>query len=140
MTKQTLTADIQKFVTKSDERLLAVMRGSLRDMVNDMQTTVREGGRMRVDTGFLWNSGGASLDGYPTGVSKRPEDAIAGQYAWNVSSLDAVLLNMKLGDTFFWGWVAEYAPVRETYDGFMDTALQNWQGYVNTNSERFRGK
>ena len=140
MTKNTLVADIEAFVTKSNDRLLAVMRSSLRDMVQDMQLPVREGGRMRVDTGFLWNSGGASLNGFPSGNGTRPATAVKGQYSWNVSSLDATLLGMKLGDTFFWGWVANYAPIREVYDGFLDAPLQNWQSYVTKNSERYRGK
>lgn len=138
--RQTLVADIEDFITKSEDRLLAVMRGSLRDMCLDMQKPTGAGGRMRVDTGFLQQSGGASLDGFPVGPSKRPRDAVKGQFTFDITSLDSALLNMKLGDTFFWGWTAEYAPIREVYDGFMDTALQNWQGYVTTNSERFRGK
>lgn len=143
--KQTLSADIEDFVVKSNDRLLAVMRGSLRDVVEDMQTPTGKGGRMRVDTGFLRASGRASLEGFPTGNGVQPANAPTGQYTgiyddWTGDSVNAVLLNMELGDTFFWGWVARYAPVREIYDGFMDTALQNWQGYVNTNSERFRGK
>ena len=138
--KQTLVADIEAFVTKSNDRLLAVMRGSLRDMVEDMQVPVAKGGRMCVDTGFLRASGRAALDGFPSGVSIRPADALPGQFEWDGQSLNAVLLNMKVGDTFYWGWVAGYAPVRETYDGFMDVAIQNWQGYVTRNSEQYRGK
>lgn len=145
MTNQTLVADIEGFVTKSNDRLLAVMRGALRDMVEDMQTPTAKGGRMRVDTGFLRASGRGSLEGFPSGVSDKPAGAPVGQYTgvydnWTGDSLNAVLLNMQLGDTFFWGWVAAYAPVREVYDGFMDTAIQNWQGYVTARSEQFRGK
>lgn len=145
MTKNTLSADIQDFVVKSEDRLLAVMRSSLRDVVEDMQTPVAKGGRMRVDTGFLRASGRSSLDGFPSGVGQKPAGAPVGQYTgvyddFDGTALNATLLEMKLGDTFFWGWVAEYAPIREIYDGFMDTAIQNWQGYVTTNSERFRGK
>ena len=145
MTTNTLSADIEDFVVKSNERLLSVMRGSLRDMIEDMQTPVKKGGRMRVDTGFLRASGRGSLEGFPSGVGEKPADAPTGQYTgiydnFDGTALNAVLLNMELGDTFFWGWVARYAPLREIYDGFMDTALQNWQGYVTTNSERFRGK
>ena len=145
MTTNTLSADIEDFVVKSNERLLSVMRGSLRDMIEDMQTPVKKGGRMRVDTGFLRASGRGSLEGFPSGVGEKPADAPTGQYTgiydnFDGTALNAVLLNMELGDTFFWGWVARYAPLREIYDGFMDTALQNWQGYVSSNSERFRGK
>lgn len=140
MTTQTLTADIEAFVTKSEERLLAVMRSSLRDVVEDMQKPVAKGGRMRVDTGFLRNSGQATTTGFPTGNGTRPADAKPGQFNWDGKALNAVLLSMKLGDTFYWGWVANYAQVREVYDGFLSAPLQNWQAYVTKNSERYRGK
>lgn len=145
MKNQTLVADIEAFITKSEARMLAVVQGSLRDMVEDMQTPVAKGGRLRVDTGFLRASGRATLDGLPSGNGNRPADAPVGKHTgvydnWDGTALNAVLLDMKLGDTFYWGWVANYAEIRETYDGFMGTAVQNWQGYVTTNSEKWRGK
>lgn len=135
MTKQTLTADIDAFVRKSEDRLKAMYRYAISDMVNDMQTPVAKGGRMRVDTGFLRASAGASLEGMPSGNGQKPADAPTGQYTgaydnFNVSSVTAVVANMNLGDTMYFGWVANYAPVRNTYDGFMDLPLQDWQGYV----------
>lgn len=137
---QTLVADIESFITKSEDRLLAVMKGSLRDMIEDMQTPTAKGGRMRVKTGFLRTSGRASLEGWPSGNGVRPAGATDGQFEWDGTALNAVLLNMKLGDTFRWGWVANYASVRELYDGFMDIPIQNWQSYVTKQSERWRGK
>lgn len=138
--KNTLVADIESFITKSEDRLLAVMRGSLRDMVEDMQVPTAKGGRMRVKTGFLRASGRASNSGWPTGNGVRPAGATEGQFSWDGKALNAVLLEMKLGDTFHWGWVANYAQVRELHDGFMVAPLQNWQGYVTANSEKWRGK
>jgi hypothetical protein len=143
--KQTLVADIEAFVKESEARMLAVVRLSLDDMINDMQTPTAKGGRMRVDTGFLRASGRGSLEGFPAGPNQKPAGAQTGQYTGHLdtydgSALNAVLLNMKLDDTFYWGWVAAYAPTREVYDGFMDTAIQNWQSYVNANSEQFRGR
>lgn len=143
--KQTLVADIESFITESEDRMLAVMRGSLRDMIEDMQKKRADGGRMRVDTGFLRASGRGALDGWPSGNGQKPADAPTGQYTgvydnWEGSSLNVVLLDMKLGDTFYWGWVANYAPTREVYDGFMDAPIQNWQGYVNKRVEVYRGR
>ena len=139
-TKQTLVADIESFITDSEERMLAVMRGSLRDMIEDMQVPTAKGGKMRVDTGFLRTSGRGAVDGWPTGNGTRPKDAVKGQYEWDGAALNTVLLNMKLGDTFYWGWVAKYAPVRNTYDGFMDAPIQNWQSYVDKRVEVYRGR
>jgi hypothetical protein len=142
--KQTLSADIADFVAKSDARLLAVVRNSVRDMVEDMQTPTGKGGRMRVDTGFLRASGRAAIGSVPSGPNQKPAGAPTGQYTgaldtYDGTALNAVLLDLQIGETFFWGWTAAYAEVREVYDGFMDTAIQNWQNYVTINSERFRG-
>ena len=140
-----LVADLEEIIDRTEQKMIDVMRASLKDLVENMQTPPAKGGRMRVDTGWLRNSGRASLEGFPSGVGARPADAPVGQYTgiydkWTPGDLDAVLPVMKLGDTFYWGWVANYASVRETYDGFMDLAIQNWQGYVTKNSERYRGK
>ena len=127
--------------------MLSVVQGSLRDMTNDMQTPVAKGGRMRVDTGFLRASGRASLTGLPSGRSQKnaAEEAATGKRTgafdtFNGDAVNAVLLDMKLGDTFSFGWVANYAETRERYDGFRDTALQNFQQYVNTNAAKFKGR
>lgn len=135
MTKQTLVADLTAIIDRTEQKMNDVIVQSLAGMINDMQTPTKKGGRMRVDTGFLRASGRASLQGFPSGNGQKPADAPTGQYTgiyddYDGSALNAVLLTMKPGDTFYWGWVANYAPVREVYDGFMDTALQNWQGYV----------
>ena len=137
---KSFTAQVDQMIANSKEAMLAVVQGSLRDMTNDMQIPVAKGGRMRVDTGFLRTSGRASLSGLPSGESKRPEGATKGQFEWDGEAVNAVLLDMKLGDTFSFGWVANYAETRERYDGFRDTALQNFQQYVNTNADKVRGK
>lgn len=137
--KQTLTADIEAFVRKSETRLLAVVRNSLQDVVTDVQTPMAEGGRMRVDTGFLRASGRAATDGFPSGPNIKPTGATANSIVYDGQSVTAVLLDLKLGETFYFGWTADYAAVRELHDGFLETAMQNWQQYVNTNSEKYRG-
>lgn len=145
MTKQTLVADIEEFVRKSEARVLAVIRNSLQDVTEMAQTPTAKGGRMRVDTGFLRASGRAALGSMPSGPNVKPADAPVGQYTgiydnWSGESVQAVLVDMKLGDTFFFGWTANYAETRELYDGFLVSATQDWQNIVNRNSERFRGK
>ena len=137
MAKQTLSADIADFIRNSEDRLLAVMRGSISDVVEQSQEPTAKGGRMRVDTGFLRASGRASLEGMPSGNGVRPADAARGSINYDGSAIQATLLKMKLGDTFYFGWVANYAEVREIYDGFLITSTQNWQSFVNKRSERF---
>lgn len=138
MPNQTLVADIEAFVRESEERLLSVVRSSIRDTVHDAQTTTDKGGKLRYRTGFLSWSGRAAVGGWPSGPSERPKDASLGQYSWDGESLDAVLIDLKLGDTFFYGWTANYAETRELYDGFLGAAVQNWKSHVTTNTERLR--
>jgi hypothetical protein len=51
------TADVEDFVKETNERMEAVMRASLNDVVENAQTPVAKGGRMRVHTGFLLYDG-----------------------------------------------------------------------------------
>ena len=132
-------ATIEDRVKETEQRMLAVTRDALNTMVNDMQQRTADGGRMRVKTGFLRLTGKAALNTIPSGPAQRPKDAMPGELdTWDGEALLAVLTDMKLGDTFYWGWTAEYAAVRNTYDGFMDTAVQNWQGYIDTSTNRLR--
>ena len=47
------------------DKMLAVLKQSIKDLVEDANTTVNDGGRMRVDTGFLRSSGVAALNEIP---------------------------------------------------------------------------
>jgi hypothetical protein len=133
-----LKADIEDFVKESDARLLAVTRASIQDVVLNMQEPVAKGGRMRVDTGFLRNSGSAAIGAMPSGESERPSDAVKGQYNWSEDRLPIVLSKLEIGDTFYWGWTANYARYRELYDGFMEAALQQWGRIVAFNTDTLR--
>jgi hypothetical protein len=135
-----LTSDLEEFVKENDARMLAVARASIQDVVNEMQQPVAKGGRMRVDTGFLRDSGAANLGGMPVGESERPSDAVTGQYNWTDDRLVAVLAKMQIGDTFYFGWTANYARYRELYDGFMEAALMQWGRIVAFNTDTLRRK
>lgn len=134
------SADIEQFVLKSEKRLEAVVKNSIQDVTEMAQTPVAKGGRMRVKTGFLRASGRASTEGFPSGPSVKPADALDNSYDFDGEAVNAVLIKMNLGDTFYFGWSANYAAARELHDGFLETATQNWQQFVNTNSEKYRGK
>lgn len=132
---KSFSAQIDDIIAKSEKRMLGVMRQSLQDTVNEAQTPVAKGGRMRVDTGFLRASGQASLNGMPSGPGRGARD---GTYNFNENNVVVTLGNMKFGQTFFFGWTANYARYREMYDGFLITALQNWQKTVDHNVEKLK--
>jgi len=132
---QSFSATMSEWVKETEGRMLAVVQTAAMDMINDMQTPVAKGGRMRVDTGFLRASGRGAINVIPSGPSEKPADAPVGQYTGIYDTFDgyplgAVVQDLKLGDTFFFGWTANYATVRNTYDGFVSVAVQNWQVYV----------
>lgn len=129
------TTQVDQIVVNTKEKMLAVMRNSLQETVQTMQVPVAKGGKMRVDTGFLRSSGAASLQGLPNGVSENPGKT---PHSWNGVNLELTLANMKIGDSFYWGWTAKYAKYREAYDGFMEAALQNWQNQVNSSVNKIR--
>jgi len=130
MAKQSFQAQVDRHIVNTEKRMNLVMKQSLQNTINEMQTPTAKGGKMRVDTGFLRASGQSSLNGMPTGPSRKPKDAKKDEFDWMKSDTTATIGKMKFGSTFFFGWTANYARARETYDGFMSSALQNWQQTV----------
>ena len=130
-----LETQVADFVATNDKRMLALMRLSLQDVVNDALTPVGKGGRMRVDTGFLRASGQPSLSGMPTGPARGSP---TGKYEPDSGVLSLTLAKMELGQTFYFGWTANYAKYREAYDGFLEGALQKWSKFVEKNTEEIR--
>lgn len=131
---------INQFVDKTQQKLLNVARQAISDVIEESQTPVAKGGRMRVDTGFLRSSGVAALEEIPSGPTegrKRAKDEIGELYKIDGTSVNIALAKMKIGQTFFFGWTAKYAKVRETYDGFLEAALQKWQNTVDIAIKKF---
>lgn len=135
---QGLKADIEDIVAATDKRMLALMRQSLQDVINEAQLPVAKGGRMRVDTGFLRASGQASLSGMPTGPVRGDPNALPGSYDFNAENVTVALGKLKMGSIFYFGWTANYAKYREVYDGFLEGALQHWARVVAFNTETIR--
>lgn len=90
-----------------------------------------KGGKMRVDTGFLRASGQLSLTGMPSGPVRGDKN---GSYTFDRTIAETTLNGVTAGDTVFWGWTANYAKYREAYDGFLISAVQQWQAIVNKNA------
>jgi len=128
---------IDKIVVNTEARLLAVARSAIRDVVNDTQKLKTDGGRMPVRTGFLWSSGGSSLNSMPVGAVKGDKTA---SYNWVNSTFELDLAKMKLGDVFYWGWTAVYANMQNTRNGFLEFGTDKWEKYVNKAVQYWRDK
>lgn len=138
-------ATIDKFVAKTQENMLAVVKNSIQELVQDAQTPRSKGGKMPVDTGFLRFSGTATLNQLPSGQTLgrerlEGEEGVLSEYAVsnNASYVTDIITKMKIGDTFYFGWTALYARRQEIYNGFMESAVMNWQNIVNKQIGRLR--
>jgi len=128
---------IDTLVIKTEARLLAVTRQAIEELIEDVQTPVAKGGKMRVDTGFLRSTGLSSLNAPPTGVGSGEKDK---KYLYSGEPVNLTLAKMKIGDSFYFGWTANYARHREVFDGFLETGLQKWQSHVDKAVQFFRDK
>jgi hypothetical protein len=126
MATASLGLQLDAWTKKTELRIETVFKESFQRL-NDEAQTVEPVGNMRVDTGFLRNSGMAEIGGLPSGPSINTG---APAPEWNISSMIAVLARMKIGQTIFFGWTANYAIHRENFDGFVRLAVQNWPQIV----------
>lgn len=120
-------AQVDRIILKTQKRMRAVVQIATEATIEEMNTPTAKGGKMRVDTGFLRASGRVSLSGMPSGPTRGAKD---GTYDFDIGPVAVGLAGVDLGDTIYFGWSADYARVREVYDGFLESALQNWQGTV----------
>lgn len=130
----------QMAIESFEENAFRVYKRSIQDVVIDASKTVNEGGKMRVDTGFLRSSGTASVNSIPHGPDKgrarQPgETGVLSEYSKPDigGMLQNILINLKPTDTFYFGWSARYAYFRELYDGFLESACQRWKDFVEKN-------
>lgn len=122
-------ADVEAFTRLTKERMLAVAKQSMQDVIREAQTTVAQGGNMPVDSGALRNSLVVELRGAQVGEG-------ADSYILGLSALE-------LGDPFQVAWTAEYAISRHYAVGvgqggglWRDLAAQKWQGIVQSNERK----
>ncbi|MCY0150885.1 HK97 gp10 family phage protein [Hoeflea sp. G2-23] len=126
------SAQVDAFVSQTEQRTTAVFKQSAQDVLADAQTPTAKGGRMRVDTGFLRNSHVSGLNG-STSLS-GPESYVL------------TIAQAKLGDAITGGWTANYAVHREfgargqAPDFFLRGAAQKWPAFVRTNAAKLKAR
>lgn len=126
-------AQINDFVKKSQERIDAVIKQSAQDVFEEAQRDTTHGGRMRIDTGFLKNSGAISYNGLPTGPSRNEGDIP------NAQDVALGVVKWQPAKTPIWfGWTANYARAREYYDGFVAESTKKWQAIVKKRADEYR--
>lgn len=123
----TFSADVSKHISKSSLLLESVFQEATQRTINEAQTPTYKGGNMRVDTGFLRNSGKAQINSVPSGASENTGERLSD---WDNTNTVLTINNAKLGDSIYFGWTANYARYRENKDGFVRLAAQNWNRTV----------
>ncbi len=146
MSTGTFDKKIDDICIKMNENMMLVVKNAIRKVVIEAQRPLNQGGKMHVDTGFLRWSGTASLNELPYGETEgrqrnKDEKGVLAEYRVSNDGgkmLNTVLAQMKLGDTFYFGWTARYAIYRELYDGFMGSAVMNLQKHINDEARRLK--
>lgn len=135
---KTFKAQVDDQVRLVQRRLDAVFRESARRVIENAQTPEAKGGRMRVKTGFLRNSGRAGKGDLPKGPIRGTKGR---SYDWERTSQAAVMAliaQTRPGEKIFFGWTANYARFREYQDGFLRGAVEQWQRYASEEAIKAR--
>lgn len=125
MTGKTFSASVSEWTRKSKARTEAVFKTAVQSLAEEANRPVSKGGKVRVDTGFLVNSFSANIGSMPSGPSNRTTDAMG-----NAGDVMLVIAGASIRDVIYLGWSANYARIRETFDGFRDSAAQQWPKFV----------
>jgi len=117
---------VADYAKKYNALMEAAYKEAVQETIIEAQNPVAKGGKMRVLTGFLRNSGTAKIGGMPSGSG------------YNEGATIVVLSRAKPNDKIYFGWSANYAIWREYKDGFMRSAAQNWEQHVSRAVEKAR--
>ena len=127
---KTFSAQVDDWIAKSERLSMAVLQQATQAVINEANTPVAKGGRMRVDTGFLRNSLKANIGSMPSGASSPGN--------WDDSEVVLTLTRLQPGQVFYAGWTANYARPREHFDGFLRMAAQKWQEQVDAAARQLK--
>lgn len=129
----TFTADINKFISESNDRIEAVFKQSAQEIIAEAQVDYNHGGLMPRKTSFLINTGQAAIGNLPIGPDEPPEDFTPRD--WNPGETVTTINRWRVGETLYFGWTANYAKPMENQFKFMRKAAQNWQATVAKNAK-----
>ncbi|MBB3234439.1 hypothetical protein [Phyllobacterium endophyticum] len=145
MVKLSFSAQVAAFAEKIPGAVEAVFKESVQELVAEMQTPIGQGGRMRVDTGFLRASLMASTAAMPAiSPNRKPVDGQS--YGYDAGQIEAVILGSDINDTLFFGYSAAYAGHREygsngqTPDAFVRSAAQRWDSIVEMKARELKSR
>jgi len=132
---------IKRLNAKYKKRMRATARTAVQDLRNEIIATRGEGGRLRIDTGFLRASFGWDVGNLPSG----PTDNDGRQNFGSDETLTGVPLAVALArwdfnQPLFGGFTANYARIREAKDGFVRGGTEKWDRIVDSAARRVKAR
>ncbi|RVH12770.1 HK97 gp10 family phage protein [Sinorhizobium meliloti] len=144
MATLSFSAAVAQWADKVEGAVEAIFKEATQEVVEEMQRPVGQGGRMRVDTGFLRASLLASSTSMPAISAAKPVEG--GTYTPDFGQVEAVIAGADVGDTLYFGYTASYAGYREygangqPADGFVRLAAQNWPIIVDRKAAELKAR
>lgn len=130
----TFSADVDDWIRESEARVETVLKMATQELFYGVLKPVREGGRMRIETGFLRSSFTVTLNAPMTRAVPRPDGDAT--YSVDTGAISLVINQAEIGQTIYGVFAANYARPREygsrgkPGDGFVMTNAARWQDYV----------
>ncbi|MDE3825858.1 HK97 gp10 family phage protein [Sinorhizobium meliloti] len=144
MATLSFSAAVAQWADKVEGAVEAIFKEATQEVVEELQRPVGQGGRMRVDTGFLRASLLASSASMPAISAAKPVEG--GTYTPDFGQIEAVIAGADIGDTLYFGYTASYAGYREygangqPADGFVRLAAQNWPIIVDRKAAELKAR
>jgi hypothetical protein len=145
MATLSFSAAVAQWADKAEGAVEAIFKEATQEVVEEMQRPVGQGGRMRVDTGFLRASLLASSTSMPA-INAAAKPVEGGTYTPDFGQIEAVIAGADIGDTLYFGYTASYAGYREygangqPADGFVRLAAQNWPIIVDRKAAELKAR
>lgn len=130
---------VEALARKYQMQLRMTAKGAVQHTVKLAQAVDKEGGRMRVDTGFLRASIAGAYDVMPHGVAVNPTPGESVKY--DGAPIAAAIVRWRPEtQVLYVGWVANYARPREARDGFLKGATEQWDQTVHMIATNVKAK
>ena len=137
----TFERDVKSLTEKYRKRLRATARTAVQDLEGEITATRGEGGRLRVDTGFLRASLGWNVGSLPSGPTENPTgERLPDGPPLSGEPLAVALAKWDFSQPIFGGFTANYARPREAKDGFVRGGVEKWDTIVDSAAKRVRAR
>jgi hypothetical protein len=124
--------DIGELLDKYERQLTYVAKDATQSVVAAAQLERNQGGKLPVDTGFLRSSIAAALGTLPAGPVKGDPNK-----RYPAGTIGAQLIRWKPAqENIYVGWSAIYARRMEYRYGFLRSATQRWETFVNESTAK----